>query len=465
MAAPEELHRGASIFRTLRIKTTNRVGVLAHVLSIVAQHGASLGDIRTVSISPLHRVRDIDMGFQSPEDVEATVAAINACGDAEVLEVRDEVLELHVGGKLVVRSRYPIRGEADLGRIYTPGVGEVARKIAEDPSLAAHYTIRSNTVAIVSDGSAVLGFGRLGPLAALPVLEGKAALLSHLVDVYGIPLVLDTSDPSEMAAAVRAVHESFGLIQIEDVAAPTCFEFEERLLELGVPAFHDDQHGTAAVVLGALITATRLLERSLPSLKVGCIGLGAAGTAIGRIVMEYTGRPVIGCDISPEALERFRRYGGETAELADLMGRCDVVVATTGKGGLISPTLVRPGQIIFALSNPYPEIETKAALEAGAALATDGRATNNLLAFPGLCRGGLDAGVTRFTPRVFLAVAETIADLAPPGMLLPNPLERRVHRAVARAVALAAVQEGVATRDVDPDYQLGEEPLRGIASD
>lgn len=462
MVTPEELHRGASIFRTLRIKTTNRVGVLAHVLAIVAQHGASLGDIRTVSISPLHRIRDIDMGFGDEAAVEATVAAINACGDAEVLEVRDEVLELHVGGKLVVRSRYPIETEADLGRVYTPGVGEVARKIAADPELAAHYTIRANTVAIVSDGSAVLGLGRLGPLAALPILEGKAALLSRLVGVFGIPIALNTSDPLAMAEVTAAISPSFGLVQIEDVAAPACFKFEEELTARGVPAFHDDQHGTAAVVLGALMNALTLTERSPNDVELGCIGLGAAGNAIGRMAMRWLERPVWGADISQEALERFEREGGRPATLEEVMARCDVVIATTGKAGLIPPSSVRQGQIIFALSNPYPEIEVSAARAAGAALATDGRATNNLLAFPGLCRGGLDCGIERFVPAVFLAAARTIAEQAPAGMLLPSPLDPAVHRAVARAVAFAAAESGVASRPVDEDYLL-EEP-RAVAA-
>jgi malate dehydrogenase (oxaloacetate-decarboxylating) len=402
-------------------------------------------------------VRDIDMGFSDEAAVEATVAAINACGDAEVLEVRDEVLELHVGGKLVVRSRYPIRGEADLGRIYTPGVGEVARKIAADPELAAHYTIRANTVAIVSDGSAVLGLGNLGPLAALPILEGKSALLSHLVGVFGVPIALATGEPQKMAEAVAAIAPSFGLIQIEDVAAPACFEFEEALAARGVPVFHDDQHGTAAVVLGALMNATKLTGRSPERLELGCVGLGAAGNAIARMAMRWLGRPVWGADIAPEALRRLEAQGGRAATLEEVMARCDVVVATTGRARLIAPELVRPGQIIFALSNPYPEIEVSEALKAGAALATDGRATNNLLAFPGLCRGGLDCGIRRFVPEVFLAAARAIAEQAPPGMLLPPPLDPAVHRTVARAVAFAAAEAGVASRPVDEDYLL-EEP-------
>jgi malate dehydrogenase (oxaloacetate-decarboxylating) len=450
----DDLHRGSVIFRTLRIKTANRVGVLAHVLAVIAEHGASLGDIRTVSIGPLTRVRDIDMGFTVAAEIDATVAAVNATGDAEVLEVRDEVLELHVGGKLVIQSRYPIRSEADLGRVYTPGVGEVARRIAADPSLADHYTIKANTVAIVSDGTAVLGLGNLGPLAAMPILEGKAALLSQLVGVYGIPIVASTTDPRRIIEAVEVIAPGFGLIQLEDVAAPHCFEVEAELIRRGVRVFHDDQHGTAAVVLAGLINASRLVDRDLRECTIGCIGLGAAGNAVARGIMHYTGRTVRGADIDPEAVRRVVAAGGLASSLEEIMGACDVVVATTGKAGLIDASLVRPGQIIFALSNPFPEIEIQAALSAGAVLATDGRATNNLLAFPGLCRGGLDAGISRFTPEVFTAAAEAIVSATESGHILPAPLEAGVHRIVARAVALAAVDAGVATRDVDPDYML-----------
>lgn len=454
MRESSDLDRRSAIFRTLRIKTANRVGVLAHVLSVVAEHGTSLGDIRTVSIAPLSRIRDIDMGFTSLEEIDSTAAAINATGEAEVLEVRDEVLELHVGGKLIVESRYPIRSEADLGRVYTPGVGEVATRIANDPSLASHYTMRSNTVAIVSDGTSVLGLGNLGPFAALPVLEGKAALLSQLVGVYGIPVVTSTSDPAHIIEAVHTIAPSFGLIQLEDIAAPACFEVEDELNARGVTVFHDDQHGTASVVLAALMSASALADRDLRAASIGCVGLGAAGNAIARAVMHYTGEPVRGCDLSPDAVARVVAVGGIASDLKEVMATCDVVVATTGKAGLIAPEMIRPGQIIFALSNPSPEIERAVALDRGAALATDGRSTNNLLAFPGLCRGGLDAGITRFPPEVFLAVSEAIVEMTPGRQILPAPLDPAVHRHVARAVALAACAAGVAAAEVDEDYML-----------
>lgn len=454
MPQSDDLNRGSVIFRTLRIKTENRIGVLARVLAVVAQHGASLGDIRTVTIGPMFRTRDIDMGFTVEREIEATVDAINATGEAEVLEVRDEVLELHVGGKLIVQSRYPIRSEADLGRVYTPGVGEVARRIAADPSLAAHYTTKANTVAIVSDGTAVLGLGNLGPLAALPILEGKSALLSQLVGVFGIPIVASTADPARIVDAIEVIAPGFGIVQLEDVAAPHCFVVEEELIARGVPVFHDDQHGTAAVVLGALINAAKLTSRDLRKSAIGCVGLGAAGNAIARGLMRYTGEPVRGADVSAEAVQRVVAAGGIGSDLREIMATCDVVVSTTGKGGLIDASWVHEGQVIFALSNPFPEIEVKAALDAGAALATDGRSTNNLLAFPGLCRGGLDAGISRYDPSVFTAVAEAIVSVTAPGHLLPAPLDPAVHRTVSRAVALAAVEAGVATREVDADYML-----------
>jgi malate dehydrogenase (oxaloacetate-decarboxylating) len=444
----------SSIFRTLRIRTANRVGVLAHVLAVIADHNASVGDLRTVFIGPLSRVRDIDLGFIDEAEITATVAAITAIGDAEVLEVRDEVLEFHVGGKLVVQSRYPVHTQADLRRVYTPGVGEVARRIAADPSLADHYTIRANTVAIVSDGTAVLGLGNLGPLAALPILEGKAALLSQLVGVYGIPLVSRSSDPDRMVDGIDLLSAGFGVVQLEDIAAPACFGIEERLIERRVPVFHDDQHGTASVVLAAIISAAKIVDRKLTSSKIGCIGLGAAGSAIATALMRYFGNPVLGCDINTGAVTRIEAAGGKGAELREVMASCDIVVATTGKAGLIDPAWVRNGQMIFALSNPNPEIESADALAAGAALATDGRATNNLLAFPGLCRGGLDCGIKTYHPEVFAAVSEAIVSLADSGQLLPAPLDPAVHKVVSRAAALAAIRAGVASREVPSDYML-----------
>jgi len=440
-------------FRTLRVKNVQQVGVLAAVLGVVARHGASVGDIRSVHQSRTSMVRDIDLLAESLDEIDALIAELEEMPETTVLELRDEVLSAHVGGKIRVVSQMPIDTFADLGRVYTPGVGEVCRRIHENASMADLYTIIANTVAIVSDGSAVLGLGNLGPLAAMPVLEGKAALLAHLVGVNAIPVALRSQDADDIVEAVTAISPSFGVIQLEDIASPKCFDVEPRLQQtLDVATFHDDQHGTAAVVLAALINACRLAETPPDRLRIGQIGLGAAGLAIARAVMHYTGEPVSGADRSADALERLVAAGGIASDIEEICARCDVVIATTGHPGLIEPSMVRPGQIIFALSNPRPEIDATLAIEAGARIAEGGAAINNLLCYPGACRGLLDSGAKQAPQALFQAASRALVAITPPGQLLPNPLEKRVHTFVARAVARAAVDAGLATRELDADY-------------
>src|SRR3990172_2478800 len=273
----------AHFSRTLRVRNLNQVGVLAAVLGVIAKHGGNVGDIRTVHQSRISMVRDIDLLVDSLAELDVIVAELDQMPECPVLELRDEVLSAHVGGKIRVVSRLPIETFAELGRVYTPGVGEVCRRIFENPELADHYTIIPNTVAIVSDGSAVLGLGNLGPLAAMPVLEGKAALLAHLVGVNAFPIALRSQNADEIVATVSAISRSFGAIQLEDIASPKCFDVEPRIQEaVDVAVFHDDQHGTAAVVLAALINACRMAEATPNALRIGQIRLGAAGLAIPR---------------------------------------------------------------------------------------------------------------------------------------------------------------------------------------
>jgi malate dehydrogenase (oxaloacetate-decarboxylating) len=403
---------------------------------------------RTVAI-----VRDLDLLVESLGDLDDMVTELESMPETAVLEVRDEVLSAHLGGKIRVVSKFPIDTVAELGRVYTPGVGEVCRRIHEEPDLASHYTAISNTVAIVSDGSAVMGLGNLGPVAAMPVLEGKAALLAHLVGVNAVPLALRTQDPDEIVEAVRNIFPAFGVIQLEDIAAPRCFDIEERVQEaVPVAVFHDDQHGTAAVVLAALVSACRLVEADLTKLRIGQIGLGAAGLAIARGVMAYTGNPVLGADKVQAAIDRLSEFGGVPSDLEEICRTCDVVVATTGQPGLIKAEMIQPKQMILALSNPRPEIDADEALAAGALVAEGGAAINNLLCYPGVCRGLLDAGASRSINKAFEAASEAIVGATPSGQLLPNPLDRTIHRAVARTVALTCVDEGVATRELPPDY-------------
>jgi malate dehydrogenase (oxaloacetate-decarboxylating) len=439
--------------RTLRVKNINQIGVLASVLGVIARHGVSVGDIRTVHQSRTLMVRDIDLLVESLAELDVLLSELDQMPESTVLELRDDVLSAHVGGKIRVVSQHPIDTFAELGRVYTPGVGEVCRRIYEDAAMADHYTIIPNTAAIVSDGSAVLGLGNLGALAAMPVLEGKAALLAHLVGVNAIPIALRSQDADDIVAAVTQISTTFGVIQLEDIASPKCFDIEPRVQDaVDVAVFHDDQHGTAAVVLAALINACHLAETPPHKLRIGQVGLGAAGFAIARAVMHYTGETVLGADRTPNAVERLVANGGTASDLEEICGDCDVVITTTGHPGLIPASMIRPGQIIFALSNPRPEIDATEALEAGARIAENGSAINNLLCYPGACRGLLDAGAKRSPLEVFQAASEAIVTVTPSGNLLPSPLERPVHQAVARAVARACLDLGLATRDLDSDY-------------
>jgi malate dehydrogenase (oxaloacetate-decarboxylating) len=435
------------------VKNVNQIGVLAAVLAVIARHGGSVGDIRTVQQSRTFMVRDIDIIMETLAEFDALVAEFDQMPETAVIELRDEVLTAHLGGKIRVVSRANIDTFADLGRIYTPGVGEVCRRISEDVRLASHYTIIPNTCAIVSDGSAVLGLGNLGATASMPVLEGKCALMAHLAGVNAIPIAVRSQEPDDIVEAVTAISATFGVIQLEDIASPKCFDVEPALqAKVDVAVFHDDQHGTAAVVLATLINACRLTGLSIGGLRVGQVGLGAAGLAIARSIMHYTGNPVLGADRVEGPLERLAAWGGTPSDLEEICGRCDVVIATTGQPGLIKPEMVRPGQLIFALSNPRPEIDAGDAVAAGARIAESGAAVNNLLCYPGACRGLLDTGATRAPQEVFRAASEAIVGVTPQGQLLPSPLDRSVHRAVARAVARAAMEQDVATREPPAGY-------------
>jgi malate dehydrogenase (oxaloacetate-decarboxylating) len=398
-------------------------------------------------------VRDIDVVMDSLEELAALIADLDAFPLTTLIEVRDEVLDAHAGGKLRLLSTMPVETLRDLSRIYTPGVGEVSQRIAADPTAAERYTVIGNAVAVVTDGSAVLGLGNLGARAAMPVMEGKCALLAELAGIFAVPILLGTQDDAAIIRTVAAIAPTFGVIQLEDIASPRCFGIEQALIErVNGPVFHDDQHGTAAVTLAALLNATALAETHPDKLRVGQIGLGAAGLAIARAVMHATGNPVLGADISSEAMERLRAAGGVPTDLDEIMASCDAVIATTGRAGLIKPEQVRKGQIILALSNPRPEITPADALRAGARIAESGAMINNLLCYPGLCRGLLDAGATRAGPELFLAASRALVALTPPGLLLPDPLDRGVHRGVAQAVAQAAMDAGIARHELDRDY-------------
>jgi malate dehydrogenase (oxaloacetate-decarboxylating) len=328
-------------------------------------------------------------------------------------------------------------------------VAEVSLKIRDDPSLARRYTSIRHLVAIVTDGTAVLGLGDIGPKAAMPVMEGKASLLETLTGLSGMPILLDTKDADEIVEAVVHIAPTFAAIQLEDISAPRCFTIEERIqARVDIPVMHDDQHGTAVVVTATLLNAAKATGTDLARCRIGVIGLGAAGLALAKMLMSRVGHPVLGADIAADALDRLKSAGGEASDLAGIMAGCDVVIATTGVAGLIKDSMVRKGQIILALSNPNPEIDPELALAAGAAFAADGKSVNNVLGFPGIFRGAVDANVPRITREMLIAAAETIAAFAKPGEIVPNPLDKALHKAVARAVARVALAQGLNRDDL-----------------
>lgn len=431
--------------RTVSVRNDQAPGVLGRLLLAISDAGGDIGSVRLIQETLRATIREITIYINDEAQLEVVLAAIAANPGTRLLAVRDEVLELHQKGKIAIRSRYPIDSLSTLRRVYTPGVAEVCLKIAADPSAARLYTAISHLVAIVTDGSAVLGLGNIGPLAGMPVMEGKAMLMETLVGLSGVPILLDSKDVDTIVETVATIAPTFGAIQLEDISAPRCFEIESRLQErLEVPVMHDDQHGTAVVTTAAITNACRLSGIELESAIVGQIGLGAAGNAIGRMVMRLTGKSVLGADLSKEALERFVQIGGQPASLSEIMTEADLVIATTGAPGLIKPEMVHKGQIILALSNPIPEIDPDLALSSGAAFATDGKVVNNVLGFPGILRGAVDSNARRISDEMYLAAADTIAALTPPGELLPNPLDKHLHQAVATAVAKQAIKQGLA---------------------
>src|SRR5512144_1009115 len=362
------------LMRTVRVRNIHETGTLARLLSSVSNMGASVGSIEMLTETAQSVVRDITVYAEDAEHMDNVIETMRTNQGTHILEVRDEVLQLHQKGKIAIRSRFPIDSVATLRRVYTPGVAEVCLKIADDPELALLYTSISHMVAIVTDGTAVLGLGDIGPLASMPVMEGKAMLMETLVGLSGIPILLNTKDPEEIIQAVYAISPTFAAIQLEDISAPRCFEIEERLQAmLDIPVMHDDQHGTAVVSTAALRVITRRAGVDISKVTIGQIGLGAAGNAIAKMLMNLTGNIVLGADMSEDAVTRFVHDGGRESDLKEIMSECDIVIATTGSPNLIKPEMVREGQVILALSNPNAEIDPAVALAHGAAFAADGK--------------------------------------------------------------------------------------------
>jgi len=350
--------------------------------------------------------------------------------------------------------RHPITTNQEVRDVYTPGVARVATAINEYPALAGKFTMIGRSIAICTNGSRVLGLGDIGPVASMPVMEGKSMFYSQLVGITAIPILIDTKDVDEFVETVIRIAPGFGGIHLEDISTPGCFEIERRLIEaLPQPVMHDDVHGTAVVTLAALITACGQAGIRLDEAVVGQIGLGTAGFGIATLIHDAGVKRVLASDPNEAAQAQVRARGIEIASLETLMNECDVVVATSGRPGLITPEMIRPGQVIFALTNPAPEIEPEDAIAAGAAFAADGTSVNNVLGYPGIFKGALLAGASAINVEMKRAAAWALAGLTVESELIPEVLDQRVHQVVADAVKQAAIESGVADpAKIVPDF-------------
>lgn len=454
----------ASFSLTIRIQIPNQAGMLAAVAQAIAAAGGNLDQIILIERTPKIVIREIMVDAASTEHAEEIVTALKAQPQVHLLKVSDRTFDLHQGGKIRIASKISLENRGDLAMAYTPGVGRICTAIAQDPEQVHRLTIKSNTVAIVTDGSAVLGLGNIGPAAALPVMEGKAMLFREFGNIDAFPICLDTQDPAAIVETVKHLAPVFGGVNLEDISAPRCFEIEAQLQrELDIPVFHDDQHGTAIVVLAALFNALKLVQKPLAQIRVVINGAGAAGVAIARLLTKAGATDIWMCDsqgilwrdrpdLSPQKLEFARTKSGS---LAAAMQGADVFLGVSAPH-VVTPEMVRsmaPDPIVFAMANPIPEIQPELVRSEVAVMAT-GRSDypnqiNNVLAFPGIFRGALDCRAATITTTMYLEAAAAIAALVTPDQLdqehiIPSVFDPRVATAVAAAVQRAARQEGVA---------------------
>ena len=446
----------------------NVPNTLGRLATAIGEAGANIMSMGGFDVRGDLLVNDVVVNCRDEDHAAAVVSAIEDQDGVEILHWHDRTFDMHKGGKIEVVSLAEVNDRHDLSMAYTPGVARVCMAIHEEPARAHDLTIKKNTVAVVTDGTAVLGLGDIGPAAAMPVMEGKALLFKEFAGVDAFPICLDVTDPQEIIDTVIRLAPTFGGINLEDIAAPAAFEVEQALREaLDIPVFHDDQHGTAVVTLAALWNACRLTGREIGDLSVVIAGMGAAGVAVGRILLDagvgeivgvdrtgavYTGRENL--NVAKEWFAEHTNPDRKMGTLQDVLAGTDVFVGLSGPGLIDAADLrtMSPEPIVFAMANPEPEIHPEEADGLAAVMAT-GRSDypnqiNNVLAFPGIFRGALDAGATDVTENMKLAAAKAIADSVSPADLLPSfvvpsVFDKSVPYRVAEAVAAAAVADGV----------------------
>ena len=472
-----KVNPSAAFSATVRFHITHVPGTLGRLTTAIGELGGDIAEVRVISETRTEVIREITIDARDDLHQREIVAGLQGRIPGVTVEsVVDNTFSLHRGGKLSVEGKAKLESPADLARAYTPGVARVCLAIGANKGLSHTLTIRRNTVAVVSDGTAILGLGDISPEAAMPVMEGKGQLFKEFAGVDAVPLCLATKNVEEIINIVKAIAPSFGGINLEDISAPRCFEIEDRLQDIGIPVFHDDQHGTAVVMLAALTNALKIVNKRFEDLTVVVCGVGAAGVACSKIMMSAGVKNIIGCDRSgaiydgrTENMNGMKEWYAKHTNPERRKGSVSEVI----KGADLFIGLSAPGQIsvadlknmardpiVFAMANPTPEIMPEEAGPHVAVMAT-GRSDyanqiNNVLAFPGIFRGALDVCASRITPAMKLAASSAIAALVDPALLskdyvIPSPFDRRVGPAVALAVAQQAIKDGVARRELTLD--------------
>ena len=472
MSASKNIKPGVANSITIRAKYPNTTGMLAKIINTISNNGGDMSAIDVVSIEGDYIVRDLTINTNGNDHAEKIIDKLNTLKEVNIQNVSDQTFLLHLGGKIEVSSAFDISTRDDMSKAYTPGVGRISSHIHKTPEAAWALTTKSHTIAVVTDGSAVLGLGNIGPEAALPVMEGKAMILKNFANVDAWPICLNTQDEDEIVDIVKAISPGFGGINLEDISAPRCFYIEQRLKqEIDIPVFHDDQHGTAIVVLAALINSLKIVNKKPKDIKIVIAGVGAAGIACANILMDYGVKNIIGID-RQGIVSRNRNYNDNIykknfaektnpenikGDLKKALKNADCFIGLAGPNMVTKEMLeqMKPQSIVFALANPVPEIMPELIPSNVKVMAT-GRSdypnqVNNSLAFPGIFKGILEVRAKSITDKMKISAAKAIASVIPRRLLssdfiIPSVFDKNVVKNVSENIAAAAVKEGVSRK-------------------
>ena len=472
MSASKNIKPGVANSITIRAKYPNTTGMLAKIINTISNNGGDMSAIDVVSIEGDYIVRDLTINTNGNDHAEKIIDKLNTLKEVNIQNVSDQTFLLHLGGKIEVNSAFDISTRDDMSKAYTPGVGRISSHIHKTPEAVWALTTKSHTIAVVTDGSAVLGLGNIGPEAALPVMEGKAMILKNFANVDAWPICLNTQDEDEIVDIVKAISPGFGGINLEDISAPRCFYIEQRLKqEIDIPVFHDDQHGTAIVVLAALINSLKIVNKKPKDIKIVIAGVGAAGIACANILMDYGVKNIIGID-RQGIVSRNRNYNDNIykknfaektnpenikGDLKKALKNADCFIGLAGPNMVTKEMLeqMKPQSIVFALANPVPEIMPELIPSNVKVMAT-GRSdypnqVNNSLAFPGIFKGILEVRAKSITDKMKISAAKAIASVIPRRLLssdfiIPSVFDKNVVKSVSENIAAAAVKEGVSRK-------------------